>query len=174
MDKIFNCLCLWLAPTLSFTAEEAWLTRLGAKATDQDSVHLQEFPEIPAEWKAPEAAIQWELVRDMRRVITGALEVERSARTIGSSLQAEVAVYVSSDVANTLRSLGLVNDLAELAITSEAELIVAQPPAGAFVLEGVESMGVVVNQAIGEKLLALLENIARSFRCSRKNLQSVL
>lgn len=151
MDKIFNCLCLWLAPTLSFTAEEAWLTRLGDHATDRDSVHLQEFPEIPEKWKVSEAAIQWGVVRDMRRVITGALEVERSARTIGSSLQAEVAVYVSSDVASTLRALGLANDLAELAITSEAELIVAQPPAGAFVLEDVESVGVVVNQAVGEK-----------------------
>lgn len=144
MNEVFHCLCLWLAPVLSFTAEEAWQIR---HPNPDDSVHLHQFPAIPAEWHHPELGEKWEKIRNVRRAITGALEVERAAKTIGSSLQAEIAVYVTTDIAQLLKGL----DVSELAITSDATLIVAQPPAGAFVLEDVENVGVVVNQTHGEK-----------------------
>jgi len=110
------------------------------------------FPDIPLTWINKTLAAQWEIIRDVRRVITGALEVERAAKTIGSSLQASVAIYVTHEVAETLKTLGIKDpELAELSITSEANLILAQPPAGAFVLEDVATIGVVVNMSAGQK-----------------------
>jgi isoleucyl-tRNA synthetase len=148
MNHIFNCLVHWLAPVLSFTAEEAFLTRYG----ETSSVHLQMFPDIPLAWANPSLASKWEVVRDVRRVITGALEVERAAKTIGSSLQASLAVYVTLEIADVLKSLDIKDaELAELAITSEANLVIAQPPAGAFILEDVMNVGVVVNISKGVK-----------------------
>jgi isoleucyl-tRNA synthetase len=163
MDHLFGCLATWLAPALSFTAEEAWQARYGA---DGSSVHLQMFPEIPLTWENKALGNQWQSLRDLRRVITGALEVERSAKTIGSSLQASVAIYVTPKMAEVLKSLEM-NDtnLAELSITSGAQLIIAQPPAEAFTLEDVAGAGVIVTIASGQKCSRcwkVLEEVAQS------------
>jgi isoleucyl-tRNA synthetase len=149
MDHIFTCLVHWLAPVLSFTTEEAWQSRYGEAAS---SIHLQMFPEIAESWTNDALAAQWETIRGVRRVITGALEVERAAKSIGSSLQANVAIYVTHDIAEILKALSLKDpELAELSITSAAHLVIAQPPAGAFILEDVMNVGVVVNMAEGQK-----------------------
>lgn len=144
LHAIFDHLCHWLAPVLSFTAEEAYLARYNGK---EKSIHLNLFPDIPSAWYKPELDARWDTLRDIRRVITGALEVERAARTIGSSLQGTVAVYVSPALSKQLKGV----DVAELAITSTASVIMAQPPAQAFTLEDVPDVGVVVNLAPGEK-----------------------
>lgn len=144
MHHVFEHLTHWLAPVLSFTAEEAFTSRYGMEG---GSVHLNTFPKPLPEWYNPDLEARWSVLRDVRRVITGALEVERAAKTIGSSLQGTVAVYVSQDLAHALREV----DVAELAITSGAEIITAQPPAQAFTLEDVDHVGVVVNPAEGDK-----------------------
>ncbi len=113
----------------------------------KESIHEQSFPGFPKEWKNDFLAKQWDIIRNVRRVMTNALEIERSAKTIGSSLQAHIAVYVSSDIASVLQNI----DLAELAITSGATLVIAQSPAGAVTLDDVSDVGVVVNLADGEK-----------------------
>ena len=84
LDLIFDCLVKWLAPFICFTAEEAWLA---ANPSDDGSVHLAAgFPDIPASWRDDVLAAKWVKVRELRRVVTGALEVERAAKRIGSSL----------------------------------------------------------------------------------------
>lgn len=160
MDHILTSLTHWLAPVLSFTAEEAWLAR-HPHATTQ-SIHLQTFPSLPEVWSNATLADQWQIIRNVRRVMTGALEVERVAKTIGSSLQAHIAVYVTHDIAEIFKSLAMKG--AELSITSQANLIIAQPPAGAFVLEDVMNVGVVVNIASGQKCdrcWKILEEVGR-------------
>src|SRR3546814_3475690 len=82
LDELFSCLTAWLAPILCFTAEEAWWTRGTGK---EASVHLRTFPAVPAEWLDPALAAKWAKVREVRRVVTGALEVERAAKRIGRS-----------------------------------------------------------------------------------------
>ena len=81
---LFDCLVKWLAPMLPFTTEEAWLDR----HPDAVSVHLDQFPEIPADWKNEALAEKWRKVRQVRRVVTGALEIARAQKMIGSSLEA--------------------------------------------------------------------------------------
>ncbi len=83
----------------------------------------------------------------MRRAITGAIEIERAAKTIGSSLQAQVTVFTNSANADFLSGF----DLAEVSITSGANVTIAQPPAQAFVMDDVNDIGVVVTVAEGDK-----------------------
>jgi len=145
IDEMLNALLAWLAPILSFTAEEAWLARHPAR---EGSVHLESFPEIDPAWRNDELARKWEQVREVRRVVTGALEVERAAKRIGSSLEAAPEIYVAD--MNLLRALEGV-DLAEVAITSQARLIAKAPPADAFTLPDVPGVGVVPKRAEGRK-----------------------
>ena len=147
MNHVFLALTHWLAPVLSFTAEEAWQSYSLSPKENPESIHEREFLTPAPDWHQPALAERWQAIRDVRRVITNALELERSAKTIGSSLQAHVAVYVSSEIAPLLQGL----DLAELAITSAATIVIAQPPGAAITLEDVPGIGVVVNSANGQK-----------------------
>ncbi len=144
LDALFSCLTAWLAPALSFTAEEAWLAR---HPDAEDSVHLRLFPELPAEWRDEALAARWERVRDLRRVVTGALEIERRDKRIGSSLQARPAIYAGADYLAAVDGI----DLAELCITSGVRLVAGEAPAGAFTLDGVTGVAVVPELADGEK-----------------------
>ena len=144
LDEVFNCLTAWLAPFICFTAEEAWLARNPGQG---ESVHLRLFPDVPGEWRDDALAAKWARVRDVRRVVTGALEIERAEKRIGSSLQAAPTVYVAADYAAALNGV----DLAELAITSGATLVEGEAPAGAFALDDVPGVGVVPAPASGEK-----------------------
>jgi isoleucyl-tRNA synthetase len=145
IDEIFNALVVWLAPILSFTAEEAWLAREPGR---EGSVHLQAFPQPDAAWRNDELARKWDKVRRVRSVITGALELERAAKRIGSSLEAAPEVYVEDrDLLSALEGV----DLAEVSITSAARLIAKAPPEAAFTLPEVPGVGVVPKRAEGKK-----------------------
>ena len=144
IDQIFGCVTSWLAPILSFTAEEAWGHRYG----DDKSVHLATFPDVPEAWRDDALAETWDRVRDVRRVVTGALEIERAAKRIGSSLEAAPQVFVTD--AATLDALDDI-DLAEISITSAATLVREAPPAEAFTLPDVPGVGVIVQRAEGRK-----------------------
>ncbi len=149
LDQIFSCLTAWLAPICCFTAEEAWWARGNGAgvAGAEESVHLRTFPAIPASWRNEALGERWNRLRDLRRVVTGAIELERAAKRIGSSLQAHPVVYAPAAYAEAIAGL----DLAELSITSSATLKVAAPPQGAFSLPDVADVGVVVEPAEGEK-----------------------
>ena len=144
LDETYSCLTAWLAPILCFTAEEAWLVRNPA---DGESVHLRTFPEVPAGWRDDDLAAKWARIRRVRRVVTGAIEIERGEKRLGSSLQAAPEVYVTQADAAALDGI----DLAEIAITSDATMIEGAAPKGAFVLDDVAGIGVVPKQAAGEK-----------------------
>ena len=145
LDQLFRCTVTWLAPMLCFTAEEAWLARYPG---EESSVHLEPFPEIPADWRNDALAEKWRKVRTVRRVVTGALEVERAAKRIGSSLEAAPVVYVSNpDLFAALVDI----DLAEVSITSSATLVEGQGPVDAFRLPDVAGVAVVPQLADGKK-----------------------
>jgi isoleucyl-tRNA synthetase len=153
IDQIFGCVTSWLAPILSFTAEEAWIHRYGA----EKSVHLTTFPDVPEAWRDDGLAEKWERVRALRRVVTGAIEIERAAKRMGSSLEAAPEIFVT-DAATIEAIQGL--DLAEISITSGAALTLKLPPDAAFTLPDVPGVGVVVHRAEGTKC-------ARSWRVTQ-------
>jgi isoleucyl-tRNA synthetase len=143
IDRAFDCLCRWLAPILCFTAEEAWLARHG-DAPDR-SVHLERFSKEPGTWRNDSLHERWTQARAIRRVVTGALEVERGEKRIGASLQASVDIFV--DAAAPLEGI----DFAELCITSAAGICVGDVPDGAFTLPDVPGVAVVVTPAPGAR-----------------------
>lgn len=145
IDYVFRCIVTWLAPVLSFTTEEAWLSRYGDAAS---SVHLELFQKVLPAWRDDALATKWETIRDIRRVVTGALELERAAKRIGSSLEASPLVYVADrKILATLFD----TDLAEVCITSNAMVTDDEAPAGAFRLNDVPGVAVVVEKAVGTK-----------------------
>jgi isoleucyl-tRNA synthetase len=146
MDQLFHCLTTWWAPVLAFTMDEVWLSRFPGEGS---SVHLMQFAKCPDAWAAPELAAKWDRIRDVRSVITGALEIERQVKkTIGSALEAAPDVYVAD--ADLLSALAGV-DLAEISITSGATLIEGEGPADAFRLDTVKGVAVVFKPAEGRK-----------------------
>ncbi|WP_457662029.1 isoleucine--tRNA ligase [Sinorhizobium medicae] len=141
---VFDCLVTWLAPMLPFTAEEAWLSR-NPQAV---SVHLEQFPEVPAKWRNDALAEKWRKIREVRKVVTGALEIERKEKRIGSSLEAAPVVHVADpDLLGALDG----QDFAEICITSAIEIDGGEGPAGAFTLPEVAKVRVVPKLAEGRK-----------------------
>ena len=145
LDAVFGALTAWLAPMLCFTMEEAWLTRF---PDDRASVHLRQFPAIPASWRDEALAEKWRKVRSVRRVVTGALEIERKERRIGSSLEAAPKVYITD---KELRGALAGIDLAEIAITSGVQVLSGDGPEDAFRLDEVPGVAVVFERAKGKK-----------------------
>ena len=145
IDIICDAILKWFAPVLSFTCDEAW--RL-YKPDAEPSVHLTLLPEGLEQFRYDTLAAKWETIREVRRVVTGALEVERAAKRIGSSLEASPLVYVSDKkIFDTLFDI----DLAEVCITSNAMASNADAPADAFRLNEVPGVAVVVEKAVGTK-----------------------
>ena len=145
LDHLFRCTVTWLAPMLCFTAEEAWLSRYGDVAK---SVHLELYPDVPAAWRDDRLADKWRKIRTVRRVVTGALEIGRAHKHIGSSLDAHPIVHVSNP---ELFEAVVDCDLAEVCITSAATLVQDEGPASAFRLPDVAGVSVVPNLAEGRK-----------------------
>ncbi len=145
LDELFMCLTAWLAPILCFTMEEVWQARF---PSEDGSVHLRLFPDVPAEWRDEALAEKWRKVRELRRVVTGALEVERREKRIGASLEAAPDVYVANaDLKAAMAGV----DLAEISITSQAALLDGEGPADAFRLGEVPGVAVVPKLATGRK-----------------------
>jgi len=145
LDALFHRLTTWLAPILVFTMEDVWLSRFPG---EEGSVHLQDMPETPTEWLDPGLAAKWAMVRQVRRVVTAALEVQRSAKVIGASLEAAPVVHVE-DVA-VLAALKT-TPFADLCITSAIALTADPAPPEAFRLPEVGGVGVVFELAEGQK-----------------------
>jgi isoleucyl-tRNA synthetase len=144
LDILFHRLTTWLAPILVFTMEEVWLER---HKGDDVSIHLVDMPETPTTWRDDALASKWATVRQVRRVVTGALEIERTNKVIGASLEAAPTVYVAADVAKLLETV----TFDDLCITSGITVSTDAAPADAFKIEDVTDVAVVFERATGDK-----------------------
>ncbi|MCC6470824.1 MAG: isoleucine--tRNA ligase [Alphaproteobacteria bacterium] len=150
MDQVFQCLTAWLAPILCFTAEEAWLARRAEQGgKGEESVHLRLYPAVPAQWRDDALAQRWEKLRAARRVVTGALERERAAKRIGSSLQAAPVLYAEDAWQRALAGA----DMDEICITSGLAVaaLTDAPKDGLFTLPDVPGIAVAFQPAQGHK-----------------------
>jgi isoleucyl-tRNA synthetase len=151
--QIFDCVVLWFAPMMPFTTEEAWLSRNPSAV----SVHLEQFPDIAPEWTNEAVVEKWKTIRTIRRVVTGALEIERKDKRIGSSLEAAPVVHINdSGLLAALEG----TDFAEICITSDITVVPGEGPADAFRIDDVAHVAVVPALAEGTKC-------ARSWRITR-------
>jgi isoleucyl-tRNA synthetase len=152
LDHVFRAVVTWLAPMLCFTAEEAWAARYPGSG----SVHLEPFPAIPQTWRDDALAKVWGEIRKVRRVVTGALEIERANKRIGSSLEAAPVVHIADRDLLRLVAGELAGDhgelgLAEVAITSELTVVAGVGPQDAFRLDDVPGVAVEFRPARGKK-----------------------
>lgn len=140
---LFETITTWLAPFIPFTAEEAWKMRYPQAV----SVHLETFKPAESQWKNDDLGKKWEKLLEIRHVVTGALELERKEKRIGSSLQAAPILYMSQEVADLLQ----MENLADFFITSNVDIVVGDAPEGAFTLPETSGIAVVSKEAKGEK-----------------------
>ncbi len=145
LDILYHRMTKWLAPILVFTMEEIWLERFPG---DDSCVHLIDFDAAPEGWLDKDLAAKWDAVREVRRVVTGAIEGERIAKNIGASLEAAPVVYVADDAT---RNIVETIDFADMCITSDLQVSGDRAPDGAFTLPDVEGVAVVFAKASGEK-----------------------
>jgi len=142
LDILFNRLTTWLAPMLTFTMEDVWLERHDAPDA---SVHLVDIPETPAAWLNDDLATKWEAIRNVRRVVTGAIEVERTAKNIGSSLEAAPIVHIEDEA---IKAIVESVDFDDICITSGITFGAVKD---GFSLDDVAGVVVEFDKAAGEK-----------------------
>ncbi len=145
IDEIFRRVVTWFAPILVFSMEEAWTTRYPGEG---ESVHLQDFVAVPEGWADPGLLTKWARIRTLRRVVTGALEIQRREKIIGASLEAAPVLHVE-DAKDAALFEGV--DLAEIAITSVASVSTDPAPEDAFRLPDVAGAAAAFHKAEGAK-----------------------
>ena len=129
LDILFKRLTTWLAPMLVFTMEDVWLTRFKKENT---SVHLEDIPKTPEDWLNLELDEKWNVIRSVRRVVTGAIEVERQNKNIGASLEAAPVVIIEhKSKFDIIQS----QNFADICITSDIQIINEPVSKDSFVLE---------------------------------------
>ncbi|OSZ64602.1 isoleucine--tRNA ligase [Hydrogenophaga sp. IBVHS2] len=117
LHAITHAMLRWMAPFLSFTAEEAWPVLAGSK--NRGSIFFETFAELPA---ADEALLaKWARLREIRDLANKEIETVRTEGRVGSSLQALLTITAPSADAAVLRSLG--DDLRFVTITSGATVV---------------------------------------------------
>ena len=142
LDIIFNYLVRWFAPSLSFTTEEAWKSR-----NNNSSIHLEDFLITPESYKNSEVNDIWITLKQIRKVITGALEKKRADKIIGSSLEAHIDIYLEKSILEKVKNY----QLDEISITSSFELHEITSNSEGFSLEEVSDVKVEVSKTSGQK-----------------------
>jgi isoleucyl-tRNA synthetase len=145
VKQLFDHLVRWFAPILPFTMEESFQSERGSEDV---SVHMEQFMEVPAEWANPQLAAKWQKIRTVRRVVTGALEIERREKRIGSSLEAAPQVSVSDE---SLMAAIEGQDMAEICITSDISITGNALSGEVFTLDEVKGVSVIPSLAEGKK-----------------------
>jgi len=144
LEIILDLLLKWFAPILSFTTEEIYQI---INHGQNSSIHLQTFSNIPAKWKDEKLFKKWEKFKIVKKVANAALEEKRANKDIGSSLEADVKIYLNDEYLKIVKDF----DLAENFITSKAVAKKLTSEDGLFKLDGVKDIKVSVKKAEGEK-----------------------
>lgn len=131
LAEIFDCLTAWLAPIISFTAEEAWSHRPEGVFEDVPSVHLRDFLDIPEAWKDDELAAKWEKIIAVRKDVSAAIEPLRASKELGSSLEACPEIVTEEETV-----LSMQEELADICITSAVRILSGAPSVAIEKAEG--------------------------------------
>ena len=144
LSLTLEILLKWFAPILSFTTEEIFQIINSEK---KSSIHLENFPKIPANWENKELNEKWEKLKVIRNVVNAGIEVKRSGKVIGSSLEADIKIYLDKEYLELVKDI----NLSEYFITSKASATNMISDGKIFKLDDISNVGVVVEKAVGEK-----------------------
>ncbi|MBW8831166.1 MAG: isoleucine--tRNA ligase [Burkholderiales bacterium] len=114
---ITNAMLRWMAPFLSFTAEEAWKVFAPGKSV---SIFTETYSDA-SDWNNPKLLDKWTFIRQVRDLVNKDIETLRTEGKVGSSLQAEIEITANATDYELLASLG--DDLKFVTITSKAEVV---------------------------------------------------
>jgi isoleucyl-tRNA synthetase len=162
---ILDILLKWFAPILSFTTEEIF--RILNKDKNL-SIHLETFPTIPSKWRDEKLFQKWDKLKIVRNVANAAIEVKRASKEIGSSLEADIKVYLGEEYLQHSKDV----NLPEYTITSKAEAKPMINDDKLFKLDSVDNVKVLVKKAKGEKCSRcwkILESPCERKNCGLKN-----
>ena len=165
LSLVLDMLLKWFAPILSFTTEEIFQIINQGK---NSSIHLETFPNIPSKWENKKLFQKWGKLKIIRNVANAAIEVKRSTKDIGSSLEADVEIYLGGEYLKLVKDI----NLSEYFITSIANAKPITANDKLFKLEGVTDVSVLVKKAKGEKCSRcwkILQNPCKRSNCGLKN-----
>ena len=163
LGLILDMLLKWFAPILAFTTEEIFQIINSEK---KSSIHLESFPKIPNKWENKDLCEKWEKFKIIRKVANAAMEVKRANKDIGSSLEADIEVYLSDEYLKVVKDF----DLPESFITSKAQPKKIINNKDYFGLEEVKDVRVLVKKAEGKKCPRCWKIFpGPCLRCSKKN-----
>ena len=165
MELVLDILLKWFAPILSFTTEEIFQI---INVQKKSSIHLENFPKIPSTWENQKLFEKWEKLKILRNVANAAIEVKRSSKEIGSSLEANIEIYLGKEYLDLVKGI----DLSEYFITSKALAKPTVKDDKLFKLDEVENVKDLVTKAKGKKCSRcwkILENPCQRNNCGLKN-----
>jgi len=165
LELVLDILLKWFAPILSFTTEEIFQI---INVQKKSSIHLETFPKIPSTWENQKLFEKWEKLKIVRNVANAAIEVKRSSKEIGSSLEADIEIYLGKEYLDLVKGI----DLSEFFITSKALAKPTVKDDKLFKLNEVENVKVLATKAKGKKCSRcwkILENPCRRNNCGLKN-----
>jgi isoleucyl-tRNA synthetase len=143
--QILHSVTRLMAPILSFTAEEVW-----NHLTDSSSVYVEDLPTPDPALTNKELGQSWERILKIRGEVTKVLEELRREKTIGSSLDASVTLFVSEDLFSFLSPY--IHDLSDIFIVSASDLrSLAESPTPAREAEEIPGLKILVQPATEEK-----------------------
>jgi len=145
MYHVASAMVRWLAPILSFTAEEAWAFLPGVR---NESVFLNTWHQFPAGAER-ELEIDWPMFIALKADVARDLERLRSAGEIGAPLEAEVTLFAPAAQASRLAALQ--DELRFLLITSQARIVETDTPMGSAVPASVEGVWIDVKPSTQPK-----------------------
>ena len=129
---------------------------------------METFPEIPLKWKNEKLFQKWDKLKIIRNVANAAIEIKRSSKDIGSSLAADVVIYLGKEYLELVKNI----DLSEYFITSKANAKPIINDDKLFKLDEVENVKILVTKAKGKKCSRcwkILENSCQRNNCGLKN-----
>ena len=148
MYDILSVILRLMAPILSFTAEEAW-KYLPSEGDKLASVHLAQFPGVNENYIDDRLAARWDTLLQVRGEVSKALEIARSDKVIGHSLDAEVRLYAPEKLHGLLNTY--LEELRAVFIVSGVTLFWSGEGNGEFKSQDVEGLEISVAQAPGDK-----------------------
>ena len=165
LGLVLDVLLKWFAPILSFTTEEIFQI---INQNKNSSIHLENFPNIPSKWENKKLFQKWNMLKILKNVANAAIEVKRSSKEIGSSLEADIEIYLGEEYIKIIDGV----DLSEYFITSKAEVKSMINDSKLFKLDNVENVKIFVKKAKGKKCTRcwkILENPCERENCGLKN-----